>query len=412
MASLSFADVWKEYGEVQALRGLDLEVPDGELITIVGPSGCGKSTALRSAAGLEEVTRGAISIGGRDVTKVPAGKRNVSMVFQSYALFPHLTVKENIAFGLAARRVPEADAGAASAVGGGARRAARDLFDRHPYQLSGGERQRVALARALVRRPDVYLLDEPLSNLDAQLRVRMRAELKQLHQRLGSTMVYVTHDQVEALTLGDRVAVLNEGVLQQVATPTEIYRRPVNRFVGTFIGSPAMNVLPLENVDGVFRAGPFVLGQRESRRASARARHPPGAGAREHGRVGRGSARRGTGRRGGGQRDVPPPRGRGPHDRRAGGARHPSSRRHDGPHPPGAGPPLPLRRRDGRGRLPVMRDFLKSERFGAWAMLAPYILGLAALVLVPGVITFALRPLRLGPDHVSAVGSGSTTSRS
>ena len=135
------------------------------------------------------------------------------------------------------------------------------LFDRHPYQLSGGERQRVALARALVRRPDVYLLDEPLSNLDAQLRVRMRAELKQLHQRLGSTMVYVTHDQVEALTLGDRVAVLNEGVLQQVASPTEIYRRPVNRFVGTFIGSPAMNVLPLENVEGVYHAGPFVLGQ-------------------------------------------------------------------------------------------------------------------------------------------------------
>ena len=260
MASLSFADVWKEYGEVQALRGLDLDVPDGELITIVGPSGCGKSTALRSAAGLEEVTRGAISIGGRDVTRVPAGKRNVSMVFQSYALFPHLTVQENIGFGLAARRVPKQTIrrrvqGAAELVG------CAHLFERHPYQLSGGERQRVALARALVRRPDVYLLDEPLSNLDAQLRVRMRAELKQLHQRIGATMIYVTHDQVEALTLGDRVAVLNEGVLQQVATPTEIYRRPVNRFVGTFIGSPAMNVLPLESVDGVYQAGPFVLGQ-------------------------------------------------------------------------------------------------------------------------------------------------------
>ena len=193
------------------------------------------------------------------MTKVPAGKRNVSMVFQSYALFPHLTVKENIGFGLAARRVPKQTMqrrvqGAAELVG------CAHLFERHPYQLSGGERQRVALARALVRRPDVYLLDEPLSNLDAQLRVRMRAELKQLHQRLGATMIYVTHDQVEALTLGDRVAVLNEGVLQQVATPTEIYRRPVNRFVGTFIGSPAMNVLPLENVDGVYHAGPFVLG--------------------------------------------------------------------------------------------------------------------------------------------------------
>jgi len=259
MASLSFADVWKEYGDLAALRGLDLEIADGELLTIVGPSGCGKSTALRSAAGLEEITRGSISIGGRDVTKVPAGRRNVSMVFQSYALFPHLTVRENIGFGMAARRLPKQTQErrvqwAAQLVG------CSDLFDRHPYQLSGGERQRVALARALVRRPDVYLLDEPLSNLDAQLRVRMRAELKQLHQRLGSTMVYVTHDQVEALTLGDRVAVLNEGVLQQVATPTEIYRRPVNRFVGTFIGSPAMNVLPLENVDGVFHAGPFVLG--------------------------------------------------------------------------------------------------------------------------------------------------------
>jgi multiple sugar transport system ATP-binding protein len=191
---------------------------------------------------------------------VPAGKRNVSMVFQSYALFPHLTVKENIGFGLAARRVPKQTQhrrvqAAAELVG------CAELLERHPYQLSGGERQRVALARALVRRPDVYLLDEPLSNLDAQLRVHMRAELKQLHRQLGATMVYVTHDQVEALTLGDRVAVLNEGVLQQVAAPTEIYRRPVNRFVGTFIGSPAMNVLPLETVEGVYHAGPFVLGQ-------------------------------------------------------------------------------------------------------------------------------------------------------
>ena len=259
MASLSFADVWKEYGEVQALRGLDLDVPDGELITIVGPSGCGKSTALRSAAGLEEVTKGAISIGGRDVTRVPAGKRNISMVFQSYALFPHLDDQGE--HRLRARRPsrPQADARAASARcgrAGGLRRSARAP----PVPALG--------RRAAARRPgpsagpqaDVYLLDEPLSNLDAQLRVRMRAELKQLHQRLGSTMIYVTHDQVEALTLGDRVAVLNEGVLQQVATPNEIYRRPVNRFVGTFIGSPAMNVLPLENVDGVFHAGPFVLG--------------------------------------------------------------------------------------------------------------------------------------------------------
>ncbi len=259
MASLSFADVWKAYGEVQAIRGLNLEIADGELLTIVGPSGCGKSTALRAAAGLEEVTKGIIAIGGRDVTRVPAGKRNVSMVFQSYALFPHLTVEENIGFGLAARRVPRPAIrrrvlAAAETVG------CDSLLDRHPYQLSGGERQRVALARALVRRPDVYLLDEPLSNLDAQLRVRMRAELKRLHQQLGSTMLYVTHDQVEALTLGHRVAVLDGGVLQQVASPAEIYRRPVNRFVATFIGSPAMNILPVVSVDGVFHAGPFLLG--------------------------------------------------------------------------------------------------------------------------------------------------------
>jgi multiple sugar transport system ATP-binding protein len=229
-----------------------------ELMVLVGPSGSGKSSALRVAAGLEDVTEGSIYIGGRDVTEVPPADRNVSMVFQSYALFPHLTVAENIGFGLRARKVPRAETRAkvestAKVVGRG------DLLQRRPHELSGGERQRVALARALVREPDVFLLDEPLSNLDAQLRVNMRAELKELHQRVGGTMVYVTHDQVEALTLGDRVAVLRDGELQQLGTPDEIYRRPANRFVARFIGSPAMNVFPGRLEDGALRAGPFVF---------------------------------------------------------------------------------------------------------------------------------------------------------
>ena len=256
MAELRFAGVRKDYGSIRALRGLDLDVADGELIVLVGPSGSGKSTALRAAAGLEDVTDGTIHIGGRDVTRVPPAGRNISMVFQSYALFPHLTVAENIGFGLRARGVARAEAAgrvesAAKVVGCG------ELLERRPFELSGGERQRVALARALVREPDVFLLDEPLSNLDAQLRVHMRAELKRLHQRLEATMIYVTHDQVEALTLGDRVAVLRDGELQQLGPPDEIYRRPANRFAAQFIGSPAMNFFPGLVDDGVFRAGPF-----------------------------------------------------------------------------------------------------------------------------------------------------------
>jgi multiple sugar transport system ATP-binding protein len=258
VAGLTFRGVRKDYGSVPALRGLDLEAADGEFLVVVGPSGCGKTTALRTAAGLEEVTEGSILIGSRDVTRLPPSKRNVSMVFQSYALFPHLSVGENIGFGLAVRRVPKAEAdervrSAAEVVGCG------ELLDRKPFQLSGGERQRVALARALVREPDVFLLDEPLSNLDAQLRVYMRAELKRLHHRLEKTMVYVTHDQVEALTLGERVAVLRDGVLQQVGPPDGVYRRPVNRFVATFIGSPAMNVLPAAMNQDRLHAGPFAF---------------------------------------------------------------------------------------------------------------------------------------------------------
>jgi ABC-type sugar transport system ATPase subunit len=238
---LRLEGVAKSYDGAPALRPLDLAAADGELLVVLGPSGCGKSTLLRLVAGLEEVDSGRIAIGGRDVTREPPGRRNVSMVFQSYALFPHLTVAENIGFGLLAREVPkpvvrERVAAAASLAGCSA------LLDRRPPQLSGGERQRVALARALVREPDLFLLDEPLSNLDAELRAHTRAELKLLHQRVGATMLYVTHDQTEALTLGDRIAVLRDGELQQLASPREIWRQPANAFVARFVGSPGMNV--------------------------------------------------------------------------------------------------------------------------------------------------------------------------
>jgi multiple sugar transport system ATP-binding protein len=242
VSGLTLEGVAKSYGGVPALRPLDLEAADGELLVVLGPSGCGKSTLLRLVAGLEEVDSGRIAIGGRDVTHEVPGRRNVSMVFQSYALFPHLTVAENIGFGLLAREVPkplvrERVAAAATLAGCSA------LLERRPPQLSGGERQRVALARALVREPDVFLLDEPLSNLDAELRAHTRAELKLLHRRVGATMLYVTHDQTEALTLGDRIAVLREGELQQLATPGELWDEPANAFVARFVGSPGMNLL-------------------------------------------------------------------------------------------------------------------------------------------------------------------------
>jgi len=263
---------------VDALRDVNLSIDDGEPVTVVGPSGSGKTTLLRVAAGLEHVSSGSIVIGDRDVTHVAAGDRNVSMVFQTYALFPHLSVADNIGFGMAVRHVAKASATArvheaARVVGCSA------LLDRRPFELSGGERQRVALARALVRDPDVLLLDEPLSNLDAQLRVEMRAELATLQQTVGRTMVYVTHDQGEALTLGRRVAVIDRGVLQQVAVPDAIYWSPANRFVATFIGSPRMNVLPAapaasaSDDGGSWRAGPFtVVLTREVAAALVRAR--------------------------------------------------------------------------------------------------------------------------------------------
>ncbi|MGH3005125.1 MAG: ABC transporter ATP-binding protein [Gaiellaceae bacterium] len=243
MASLVLRGVCKDFGAVEALAGVDLELADGELLAVLGPSGCGKSTLLRVIAGLERPTEGRVELGGRDVTEIPPGRRNVSMVFQSYALFPHMTVAENIGFGLVVREVPKAQARervreAAELVG------CEDLLERRPAELSGGERQRVALARAIVREPDAFLLDEPLSNLDLELRTQMRAEVKQLQRRVGATTVYVTHDQVEAFTLGDRVAVLREGSVQQVGTPDEVWRAPRNRFVARFVGSPPMNLLP------------------------------------------------------------------------------------------------------------------------------------------------------------------------
>jgi ABC-type sugar transport system ATPase subunit len=243
VAGLALAGVRKDYGDITALRDLDLDAADGELLVLLGPSGSGKSTVLRVVAGLEEATAGSVTIGGRDVTRVAPARRNVSMVFQNYALFPHLDVAANIGFGLAARGMGRREL--AERVAEAARLAGCEGFlDRKPFRLSGGERQRVALARALARHPDVFLLDEPLSNLDAQLRAATRAELKALHQRVGGTMLYVTHDQVEALTLGDRIAVLRAGELQQVADPDGLYRRPANRFVASFVGSPPMNFLP------------------------------------------------------------------------------------------------------------------------------------------------------------------------
>ncbi|HZM19440.1 MAG TPA: ABC transporter ATP-binding protein [Gaiellaceae bacterium] len=242
MSRIALDGVRKRFGATTALDGVDLEARDGELLVVVGPSGCGKSTLLRCVAGLEAVDEGAIRIGERDVTGVRPAARNVSMVFQSYALFPHLTVRENIAFGLVVREEPkkvvnERVAEASALVG------VVEFLERRPYELSGGERQRVALARALVRRPDAFLLDEPLSNLDAGTRVEMRTELRRLHREIGSTMVHVTHDQVEALTLGDRIAVLDAGRVRQVGTPDEVYSRPVDRFVAGFLGTPAMNFL-------------------------------------------------------------------------------------------------------------------------------------------------------------------------
>ncbi len=244
MASVRLEGIRKTYpnGHVAA-RDLDLEIADGEFMVLVGPSGCGKSTALRIIAGLETPTAGRVLIGDRDVTGLPPQERDIAMVFQSYALYPHMTVRENLGFGLRMRGVAPGVI-AERVVKSAESLALGEVLDRKPGQLSGGQRQRVALGRAMVREPQAFLFDEPLSNLDAKLRVETRAELARLHRRLAATIVYVTHDQEEALTLGSRVAVLRDGLVEQVAPPMELYRRPATQFVGGFVGSPAMNFLP------------------------------------------------------------------------------------------------------------------------------------------------------------------------
>ena len=242
MGHIKLANVMKSYGAVDVLHDVNLEIEDGEFVVFVGPSGCGKSTLLRSIAGLERVTSGVIEIDGKDVTRVSAADRGLAMVFQSYALYPHMSVRQNLAFGLENSGAPKAEIAAKIA------EAARMLdierfLDRKPGQLSGGQRQRVAIGRAIVRRPVAFLLDEPLSNLDAELRGSTRAELAALHARLKATMIYVTHDQVEAMTLANRIVVLRAGRIEQVGTPLELYNRPANRFVAGFIGAPHMNFL-------------------------------------------------------------------------------------------------------------------------------------------------------------------------
>jgi multiple sugar transport system ATP-binding protein len=250
MASVSFKNVQKTYaGKVKVIHGIEFGIDDGEFVVLVGPSGCGKSTLLRMLAGLEEITGGEILIDGRVVNDLESKDRDIAMVFQSYALYPHMTVRENMGFSLRLRKAPAAET---------ARRvdeAARvlnlnELLDRYPRELSGGQRQRVAMGRAIVRDPKVFLFDEPLSNLDAKLRVAMRAEIKALHQRLKTTTVYVTHDQIEAMTMADRIVVMHDGIVEQIGTPLELFDRPGNLFVAQFIGSPAMNVFA-----GMLRGG-------------------------------------------------------------------------------------------------------------------------------------------------------------
>jgi multiple sugar transport system ATP-binding protein len=249
MAEVTFNHVKKAYGPVTVIPDLSLDIQDHEFMVLVGPSGCGKSTALRMIAGLEEITDGQIDIGGRVVNDVPPKDRDIAMVFQSYALYPHMTVRENLEFGLKIRKTPREEMN--RLVDDTARTLGiTELLDRKPKQLSGGQRQRVALGRAIVRKPAVFLFDEPLSNLDAKLRVQMRAEISTLQKRLQTTTVYVTHDQIEAMTMGDRIAVMNKGELQQVGTPLEVYDQPANLFVASFIGTPPMNFLPAVLADG------------------------------------------------------------------------------------------------------------------------------------------------------------------
>ena len=249
MASISIQNVHKSYGALNVLKEFSLEIEDGEFVVLVGPSGCGKSTMLKILAGLEPASGGRILIGGRDVTDLAPGDRDIAMVFQNYALYPHLTVRDNIGFGLKMRGVPAAEI--RRRVDEAARILAVEyLLDRRPKQLSGGQRQRVALGRAIVREPQAFLMDEPLSNLDAKLRVHMRAEISALHKRIGVTTIYVTHDQIEAMTMADRVVIMKDGVIQQIADPDTLFQKPKNLFVASFIGSPGMNFLAAAPANG------------------------------------------------------------------------------------------------------------------------------------------------------------------
>jgi multiple sugar transport system ATP-binding protein len=242
MASITLSDVRKSYGAVDVIKGVDLDIPEGDFCVFVGPSGCGKSTLLRMISGLEDITGGDISIGGEVVNRIPAADRGLAMVFQSYALYPHMTVRQNLSFGLENINTPRAEIN--KKVDEVAKMLQIDmLLDRRPKDLSGGQRQRVAIGRAVVREPRVFLFDEPLSNLDAELRVDMRGEIASLHRRLGNTMIYVTHDQVEAMTMADKIAVLRAGRLEQFGPPLELFNAPANRFVAGFIGSPKMNFI-------------------------------------------------------------------------------------------------------------------------------------------------------------------------
>jgi len=258
MAQVKLSAVRKAYGPVVAVHGVDLVIEDGELVVFLGPSGCGKSTTLRMIAGLETITSGTLHIGDRDVTSLEPKDRNIAMVFQNYALYPHKTIRENLAFGLRMHKMDRAEIDkrvkeASSVLG------LDELLARKPRQLSGGQMQRVALGRALVREPEVFLLDEPLSNLDAKLRVKMREEIARLQKQVGTSMVYVTHDQVEAMTLADRIVIMKDGHVQQVGAPLEVYDRPANLFVAGFIGSPEMNLVEGRIMQGRFQSGDFSI---------------------------------------------------------------------------------------------------------------------------------------------------------
>ena len=285
MGAIELKNIEKWFGDVQVIKGIDLKIEDGEFIVFVGPSGCGKSTLLRMIGGLEEISRGSVLIDGRDVTSEPPAKRGLTMVFQSYALYPHMSVRDNMGFSLKMAGAPKAEIEAK--VNDAARvLKLEDYLDRRPKELSGGQRQRVAIGRSIVRDPTAFLFDEPLSNLDAALRVEMRYEIAKLHETLDTTMIYVTHDQVEAMTLADRIVVLDGGYIAQAGTPRELYNRPGNLFVAQFIGSPKMNILACTTEGGQYRlpaggTGPFG-GDRAAVKLGVRPEHitltEPGSG--------------------------------------------------------------------------------------------------------------------------------------